>query len=244
MIRNHTAIARTCLLCRADCGQTRGLCDQCDADLPRHDGAVCRCGLPFTGPTQPATELSSETSLQQQGDAARLPPLCGRCLHRPPPFDRLICPYRYQWPFDRLIPAYKYHRQLPLEPLLTSLWREHPPEQRPQALVAIPLHWRRHWGRGFNQSLRLADALSRHWDIPVIPALARSKPTRRQQGLSATVRQRNVEHAFRCTENVAGLHLAVIDDVVTTTATVRAACQCLIDAGASATQVLALARTC
>ncbi|MBQ0752857.1 MAG: ComF family protein [Gammaproteobacteria bacterium] len=236
MINNYTYIRNTCLLCRANCHQTPSLCDQCEADLPRHDGEVCRCGLPVAAP--------ANSSIEQRNAAEMLPPLCGRCLHRPPPFDRLISPYRYQWPLDRLIPAYKYHRQLSLEPLLTSLWRQHPPKHLPHALVAIPLHWQRHWGRGFNQSLRLADTLSRHWNIPVIQALARTTPTRRQQGLSAKARQKNVEHAFRCTEDVTGLHLAVIDDVVTTAATVRAACQCLIEAGASATQVLALARTC
>jgi len=235
LINNHTYHYHACLLCRAD-GNRQPMCNQCESDLPRHAGAVCRCGLPFTGPTT--------SNPGQHGDTETRPPLCGRCLHRPPPFDRLVSPYRYQWPLDRLIPAYKYHRQLSLEPLLAALWRQHPPEHTPHALVAIPLHWRRHWGRGFNQSLRLADALSRHWHIPVLQALARPKPTRRQQGLTARVRNKNVEHAFQCTANVKGLHLAVIDDVVTTAATARAACQCLMDAGASATQVLALARTC
>lgn len=243
MIKIHSIIPQHCLLCRMPVRTRSGLCSGCQQSLVARESPVCRCGLalPCAPPITlepPATVESPATS-----ETTERPSLCGRCLNNPPPFDRLLSPFAYTWPLNRLIPRYKYQGHTAIERVLLDLWRHHPPAPLPDALVPVPLHWRRHWWRGFNQSHRLALGLSSAWNIPVLQALTRTRPTRHQQGLTAPKRYRNVAGSFRCIKPVAQRHIALVDDVVTTAATARAASQALHDAGAARIDVLALART-
>jgi ComF family protein len=162
-------------------------------------------------------------------------------------FDHAYCYGSYDGVLRQLIHLYKYGGIHPLsEPLAKILNDAFPRHQQFDCIVPVPLHWWKHWTRGFNQSSLLAKELGRRNGIPVIPALWRPRRTRTQAGLSNTARRRNVAAAFRGTSffSVAGKRVLLIDDVMTTGAT-AAACanaNALKRAGASKVTLLTLAR--
>ncbi len=110
-------------------------------------------------------------------------------------------------------------------------------------IVPVPLHPQRHRERGYNQSTLLARELAHHTGLPVVEgALLRVMPTRPQVGLKAAERVENVRNAFRCGgEHVSGLQVLLVDDVLTTGATLRACALALLEGGASAVWGLTLA---
>lgn len=212
-----------CLLCGQH--QSQILCADCLPLLPTNHPSLCRCGLPHAPGSEPA-------------------PLCGRCLKDPPPFAASRAPLCYQFPLDALIQRYKYRGDLVSETGLEQLVASCPnPWPQADALCPLPAHWQRRWLRGFDQSERLARRLSRQWQQPLLNALQRGRATPRQQGLSRKQRQRNLQGAFSCTADVQGLHLTLIDDVMTTGSSARAAARCLLEHGARQVTVWTLART-
>jgi ComF family protein len=110
----------------------------------------------------------------------------------------------------------------------------------------VPLHWRRLWWRRFNQSAALAEVVAARAKLPVAHALARVKATRQQVGLTASERALNVQGAFRVPEaaraDVKGRRLVIVDDVLTSGATIDACSRVLLRAGAAAVDVLVFAR--
>jgi len=115
------------------------------------------------------------------------------------------------------------------------------------AMIPVPLHWRRYWARRFNQSAVLAEAIARVSQVPlVLGALKRVKATPQQVGLSQSARALNVQGAFRVTPSgkaaVAGRRLILVDDVITTGATVDACARALLRGGAAEVNVLTFAR--
>ncbi|RJG17956.1 ComF family protein [Alcanivorax profundi] len=214
-----------CLLCGK---MSRSLlCAQCTVLLPSLQGPLCRCSLPMPG-----------------ANNSQPPPLCGRCVRRPPPFAASHAPLIYSHPLDRLIQRYKHHGDLVCENALEQLLADMPlPWPDTDALCALPAHWQRCWWRGFDQSQRLASQLSRLWQRPLLPALLRQRATASQQGLKRTQRERNLRQAFRCVLPMAGLSITLIDDVMTTGSSARAASRTLLDAGAREVNVWTLART-
>jgi ComF family protein len=111
-------------------------------------------------------------------------------------------------------------------------------------VVPVPLHWRRRWQRGFNQSELLAGATARRCGIPMWNAVRRLRATEAQAGLTNAVRRRNVAGVFRVKPRVrvAGMRLLLVDDVMTTGATASACAAALKRAGAKSVALLALAR--
>lgn len=218
-----------CSLCGLPAPPHQPLCRYCLTVPVRLEPPLCRCGLPAGAPPE---------------DPAH-PELCGRCIARPPEFTGSWPAFRYGPPLDGLINAYKHQGRLDHERLLLWLWQQalaaNPPP-RPQALVPIPCHWRRHWRRGFSQAERLARGLGDALALPVRPALVRRRATPAQQGRSRAARERNLARAFHCTASVEGAHLAVVDDVMTTASTGRAAGRALLDAGAARVDIWVLAR--
>jgi len=111
--------------------------------------------------------------------------------------------------------------------------------------VPAPLHWWRHWHRGFNQSELLAREVSRRTGVPLYSALRRVRATSVQAGLSHTARRKNVAGAFRArraSETLKGRHVLLIDDVMTTGSTAAACAAELKRAGAARVSLLAVAR--
>lgn len=131
----------------------------------------------------------------------------------------------------------------PLGKLLSSAL---PRDERFDALTPVPLHWRRQWQRGFNQSEVLASALSLRTGIPMIPALRRVRSTAAQAGLSNAGRRRNVAAAFAGRASaramLAGKRILLIDDVMTTGSTATACALALKRAGAARVALLTVAR--
>ena len=113
----------------------------------------------------------------------------------------------------------------------------------PQVIVPLPLHWRRRWTRGYNQSEAVARSLADELGLPLRLWLVRTKPTPQQQALSATARWENVRGAFRVGLGapVRGVRILLVDDVLTTGTTADAAATALAAAGAAQVRVAVLA---
>jgi len=163
-------------------------------------------------------------------------------------FDRVCCPWAYAWPVDQLVRALKFsgersHARLFGALLVLERLALGPPW--PQLLVPVPLHPRRLRERGYNQAGELARFAARVAGLPLRPhALERVRETRKQSGLGAVGRAANVAGAFRVARRagVAGLRVALLDDVVTTGHTAAAAAVALRAAGAAQVELWAIAR--
>lgn len=206
-----------------------GFCSRCVAALPAPPPACPVCGLPAVVTTMP----------------------CGRCLHKPPAWERLLYVTDYCQPLSALVQALKFHRQTalakPLARLMLLRAREALREQafpRPDLIIGVPLHRRRAWHRGFNQSALLAKPLARwlgcRYDDRVLRRI-RSTPV--QHHLSARLRKKNLRAAFRLELPVRDLHIVIVDDVVTTGSTVGEMAKLLHRHGAATVQVWCLCRT-
>jgi ComF family protein len=170
---------------------------------------------------------------------------CGICRHGLRGFDAAYCYGAYESILRDLIHLYKYGRVRTLaRPLGDLMASALPRDERFDAIAPVPLHWRRRWQRGFNQSELLARTLSQRTAIPVIQALKRAGSTAVQAGLSNTARRRNVSGKFQCARpaEIAGKRILLIDDVMTTGSTAAACAAELKRAGASRVALLTLAR--
>ena len=142
----------------------------------------------------------------------------------------------------KLIHLYKYGKVRTLaRPLSGLLAQALPRDEAFDAMVPVPLYWRRRLQRGFNQAELLARGLSRHSGVPVVKALGRVRPTPTQAGLSNSGRRLNVARAFRA-QSVQGKRILLIDDVMTTGATAAACALALKQAGARRVALLTVAR--
>lgn len=187
------------------------------------------------------------------------PPLCPKC-GRPQSHDRpcSACQRRllrldgirsaalFEGPLRQAIHGFKYNGQaalaLPLGRLLEHYWAENPLEV--DAIVPVPLHPSRLRERGYNQSALLARHLAAAAHVPVLEdGLVRTRATAAQMTLGAAERRTNVQGAFECVDNrLAGLRIALVDDVCTTGATLEACGAALFQVGATAVWALTLAR--
>jgi ComF family protein len=160
-------------------------------------------------------------------------------------FDAAYSFGSYAGALRRLIHLLKYEGIRPLAaPLSAHLLRSLPRDEVFDYIVPVPLHWRRKWSRGFNQSELLARALSRSTGIPVSSALRRLIAGAAQAGLSNTARRKNVNQAFRCKagEALRGKRILLLDDVMTTGSTAASCALALKGAGAARVALLTLAR--
>jgi ComF family protein len=212
-----------CLLCGARGENGFDLCEACSADLPRNDCCCTRCALPLETPAA----------------------LCGRCLRRAPPWESAWAPFRYACPLDRLETRFKFGADLAAGRLLSNLWvASRAPEALPKAVIPVPLHRSRLRSRGYNQALELARPLAMALGIPLLrDALQRTRATDAQTEFSALQRRRNVRGAFAAHfEDDVPSHVAVLDDVFTTGATLAECARVLKRAGVARVDVWALAR--
>ncbi len=169
---------------------------------------------------------------------------CALCRSGLRGFDAAYCFGSYEGTLRELIHLYKYSRMKPLaKPLGAMLATALPRDQEFDAVAAVPLHWRKRWQRGFNQSELLAKLIARRCGIPVKHPVRRRKATEVQAGLSNTRRRQNVAGAFAGKKGAArGLRILLIDDVMTTGATASACAGALKRAGARSVTLLTLAR--
>ena len=145
----------------------------------------------------------------------------------------------------KLIHLFKFEGVRTLQkPLGSLLAQALPRELSFDAIVPMPLHWRKRWQRGFNQSELLAREIGRRWHVPVRALVRRRKSTMPQAGLTSAQRRKNVEGAFKSGKRspLKGMRLLLIDDVLTTGATASACARALKRAGAAQVTFLALAR--
>jgi ComF family protein len=167
---------------------------------------------------------------------------CALCRSGLRGFDAAYSFGAYQGVLRELIHLYKYGKIRTLaRPLSALLLQAVPRDEAFDAIVPVPLFWRRRLQRGFNQSELLARGLARGTGIPVVNALRRVRPTPTQAGLSNSVRRQNVAQAFR-SRSVQGKRILLIDDVMTTGATAASCALALKQAGARRVALLTVAR--
>ncbi|HXW09555.1 MAG TPA: double zinc ribbon domain-containing protein [Steroidobacteraceae bacterium] len=217
-----------CLLCGGPgAGRARDLCTACEADLPWIDAACRRCGHPVEAPFVEA---------------------CARCRDRPQPHRHCHAALHHEFPAAELVAALKYQGALAharvLGTLLADSLARHGVRREVELLVPMPLHASRLIERGFNQSLEVARFTADGLDVEVDGrALRRLRATVPQVGLTRPQRADNVRGAFEADPaRVAGRHVALIDDVVTTGATSAAAARALLAAGAATVDVWCVTR--
>lgn len=172
---------------------------------------------------------------------------CPRCLAHPPAFDSAWCPFLREEPVRSAVAALKYRaefRHLRTLGHLMSVPLRSRAAALPQLLLPVPLSRRRLWTRGFNQALELARVVSRGIGVPVDAHAARMVRVPADQiGQSAAQRRRNLRGAFRVDRDLRGRHVALIDDVMTTGATLDALARAARAAGAIRIEAWALARS-
>jgi ComF family protein len=144
-----------------------------------------------------------------------------------------------------LIRRWKFERATHLTRTLRKLFLSETSDQLPEVdiLVPTPLHWRRQLSRGFNQSELIAKAIGRQLGTPVLNALKRQKYSTPQHKTRHRADRQLDEHHFLATQQLPGLRVALIDDVITTGSTANAASKSLLNAGADKVQLWCLART-
>lgn len=171
--------------------------------------------------------------------------LCALCRAGARGFERAYCFGAYEGNLRELVHLLKYAGVRTLAaPLGEVLRRAIPLDQPFDAVVPMPLHWKRQWRRGYNQSTLLARAVAKHRGIPVLDAIRRVRDTRSQTGLTNAQRRENMVGAFRMRRqpDVRGLRILLIDDVMTTGATGSSCASVLTRAGARSVTLLTLAR--
>jgi len=160
-------------------------------------------------------------------------------------FDEVYSAGAYEGTLRKLIHLFKFNGIQPLSrPLASFLVHTLPRDQRFDAIVPMPLHWRRRWQRGFNQSELLAREIARRWHVPVKNPVRRKRATAPQAGLTSAQRRKNVQGAFEAKRDARldGLSIVLVDDVLTTGATASACARALKRAGAAHVSLITLAR--
>ncbi len=174
--------------------------------------------------------------------------LCGNCIQDMPPYAGARSFGYYSGELGKIIQQLKFHgrRNLAgaLGPLLTAAFFESWSREEVDCIVPVPLHPKRRRERGYNQSELLARFIARQIAVPCTLALIRTRATLPQVGLTDSERKENVRKAFRCSQPrlISRKRVLLIDDVMTTGATVTSAAQALLDGGALRISVLTVAR--
>lgn len=216
----HIVMAGQCSLC-GETAQDIGLCEACRESLPRLHGPLC---------AQCAHPLSTGT-------------ICGRCLANPPSYDRVQAACRYDYPIAALIQDFKFGGRLQHARTLSALLSAEPCVSA-DLVIPMPLSPARLRARGFNQALALAAPLARATGSVVDAALCiRHRDTVPQSKLPWQARRGNIRGAFTVTRDIPSLRVLVVDDVLTTGATLNELARVLKKAGAAEVVGCVIART-
>ena len=159
-------------------------------------------------------------------------------------FESSIAVLHYSFPIDVAIKALKFRRNLFYGPALAEVLCVAVPllALDIDAVLPVPLHWRRKAMRGFNQATEIAKPIAKLLGVPLVRNVRRKRATPFQSGLDATERARNLRRAFTMTRPGTYTHILIIDDVVTTGATAQALATLLLSSGVTKVSVLAVAR--
>jgi len=225
----RAALPQACALCVAPAGDAL-VCPACAAALPRLPQACPVCALPGAGAL-----------------------VCGRCLQHPPPFAATVAAFVYAFPVDRLLQQLKYGGRLALADwaaaqLAVAVAAATALHARgdgawPDRVIAVPLSATRQRERGFNQAHEIAARAAASLGLPVAHSLERVEGGVPQAALPWSARAQNVRGAFACRRNLGGARIALVDDVMTTGATLAAATAALRGAGAARVECWVVART-
>ena len=217
-----TLLPAHCLLCEQAGMGDIDLCEACWRELPNNPLACLRCALPMAAPA----------------------PACGFCIKSEPAFTTTVAPMQYQIPISSLVPRLKFHQDLAAGRLLAELFcRKTSGVDRPDVLVPVPLHAKRLRQRGFDQALELTKMIAKQKDLPMrSDLLIRARNTAAQSYLDASQRRHNLKNAFVATPQTMPSHVALIDDVMTTGATVHECAKVLLQAGVKRVDIWVMAR--
>lgn len=207
------------------CGQHSGehlVCTACATELPRLAGPLCPvCATPTA-------------------DGA----VCGACLSSPPHFDATSAAFRYAFPVEHIVQGLKYRHRLPLAGWLAEALMGRVAAAGVDCIIPLPLSTRRMQERGFNQAQEIARPLARQLDLPLrADACLRVRDTAPQASLPWKERQANIRHAFECRIDLSGKCVAVVDDVMTSGATLNEFARVLKLHGAARVENWVAART-
>ncbi len=209
-----------CYLCHAAALSSQ-LCFDCYRDLPWNQHACSRCATPL---------------------ASTYDQICGQCINKPPAYDSANCPLLYRKPINPLMLRFKAGDEVCGRFLSLQFADLEPVTRAP--LLYVPMHISALRQRGFNQSYYFAKTLSLQWQLEINDALICPVAHHSQKGLNAAQRRRNLANSFALKP---GLKLPktvnLVDDIMTTGATVEALSRLLKNHGVESVHVICLART-
>jgi len=212
------------------------ICCSCYKNLPHNAYCCAHCALPL--PDDTAVNTVSKSDL-----------LCGRCITQRPQFDYAYSLFCYQDEITGLVHSLKFGEKInyarPIgELLLKKLADELLPEQgRPECIIPVPLHHMRLRRRGYNQSTEISRVIAKKTELAIKhDAVIRQRSTLAQTDLKAKQRQKNIKGAFKVIRSLNDKHVLIIDDVITTGATVNELATALKKSGIERVGVLSIAR--
>ena len=220
---------QNCLLCNAHQdalgANNYAVCRACLNDLPWHPKTSCpQCGLASAGI------------------------ICGRCLNNPPDFDATHAVFLYQFPIDAMMQRYKYGNMLNLGDAFGEFLAEKVNVEvylkNIDLVIPMPMHPQRLKQRGFNQALEIAKVLTKNCKEKLdYKSVQRQTLTPPQASLPLKARVKNIKGAFKVNTNFTGKRIAIIDDVMTTGASLNELAKTLKKAGAEHVECWVVART-
>lgn len=227
-LTTFTLLPGFCVLCHQPSQRKIDICQSCEDTLAFNKTACRQCALPT---------VQAVTS-------------CGECLQYSSPFDRTVSAFEYKDDIRLLVRGFKYKTKLAYGRVISQLLAEsirasYHNDTMPELLLPVPLHWWRLFWRGFNQAQAICHHLSQQLNLEYnIVALKRTRATRQQNRLNRKQRLHNLKQAFSLDDNIKlPKHIALVDDVMTTGATVTRLSELLKKQGVERVDVWTIART-
>ena len=215
-----------CILCQRTADQNIEICPECYKALPHNERHCTCCALPLADDTDNTV-------------------LCGRCIQKKPDYDYAHSLFRYEDSVIGLVHQLKFSEKISFarsigEMLLLKFLET---GEEPDCLLPVPLHDSRLRQRGFNQSIEISRVLTKKTAIPIeFDVVVRHRSTPAQTGLDASQRKRNIKGAFSIEQPLNYGHVLIVDDVMTTGATVNELARVLKKSGVERVGVLSIAR--
>jgi ComF family protein len=226
-IIQYSLLPANCIFCNKHAESFLDLCNICQKGLLPLNIQCSHCAQP----------LEIHSSKKQ---------ICGRCQNKPPAFDKVYAPYIHQGEIRYLINQLKFekaYKNSRLLGLLLSQFLLTTQAVRPDIIVPVPLHIERYRQRGYNQTLEITKVISKDLAIPIeYKNCLRTQNTPHQISLNLKQRQHNIKGAFTIKQPLTVQHVAILDDVMTTGATVNELAKTLKAAGAKRVDIWVCAR--